>query len=213
MVNVYHSLLTSKLLLFTIHDSQMKNVFKQSLILTFLLLILLSVLYPLLISGIALLAEGEGDGKVLIKNGKMVGYELIGQKFIKDQYFWGRPSVVKYNAAASGGSNKGASNPEYLNLLKDRIDSFLVHNPDIKRNEIPAELITASGSGLDPDISISSAEVQIPRISKARHISNQDLKALVNKHIECPLWGIAGPLKINVLKLNLALDELSEKQK
>jgi len=166
-----------------------------------------------LISGIALLAEGKGDGTVLTKNGKVIGYELIGQKFTRDDYFLGRPSAVDYNAAGSGGSNKGPGNSDYLKVVTNRIDTFLLHNPEVKRNEIPAELVTASASGLDPDISVPSAYVQIQRISKVRNIPLADLKRLVNNHIEKPLFGIAGPEKINVLKLNIALDEVSQRNK
>src|SRR5437879_2650697 len=96
-------------------------------------------------------------------NGKVVGYENVGQKFTKDKYFWVRPSAVDYNAAGSGGSNKGPSNPDYLKQVQDRIDTFMVHNPTVKKSEVPAEMVTASGSGLDPDISPAGAAVQSVR--------------------------------------------------
>ncbi len=128
----------------------------------------------------------------------MVGYERIGQKFTDDKYFWGRPSAVDYNAAGSAGANKGPSNPDYLQIVKDRIDSFLVHNPGVKKEEIPADLVTASGSGLDPDISPASAYVQVKRISTIRNLSEEKIKSLVEKHIVKSMLG--GPSAVNVLK-------------
>jgi K+-transporting ATPase ATPase C chain len=139
-------------------------------------------------------------------------YEAIGQAFTEDKYFWSRPSAVDYNAAGSGGSNKGPSNPEYLNLVQARIDTFLVHNPGVKVNEIPSDIVTASGSGLDPDISVQAAMVQVLRISKIRNIKESALDEMIAKEIETPLWGILGTEKINVLKLNIALDYLDNKQ-
>ena len=183
----------------------MKKYIFPSLKLTAVLIILCGVLYPLLISAVARFAPGAGKGETISVNGKVVGYANVGQKFTEDKYFQGRPSAVDYNAAGSAGSNKGPSNPEYLKLVQDRIDSFLVHNPAIGRNEIPAEMVTASGSGLDPDISPASALIQINRIAKARSINESVLKALVEKHTESAMLG---PSKINVLKLNVALDAL-----
>ena len=129
----------------------------------------------------------------------------IGQKFTDDKYFWGRPSAVDYNAAGSAGSNKGPSNPDYLKIVQDRIDTFLVHNPGIKKEEIPADLVTASGSGLDPHISPASAYVQVKRIATVRDLAEDKVKALVDQHIEKT---ILGPSVVNVLKLNVALDNL-----
>src|SRR5215467_6244678 len=138
----------------------MKKYLLTSLKLTIVLLIICSVLYPLLIAAVGKLTPGGGNGKTITVNGKVVGYELIGQKFTEDKYFWSRPSAVDFNAAGSAGSNKGPSNPDYLKIVQDRIDTFLVHNPGIKKEEIPADLVTASGSGLDPHISPASAWVQ-----------------------------------------------------
>jgi potassium-transporting ATPase KdpC subunit len=179
-----------------------------SLKLTVVMIILLAMLYPLLISLIGKATPGAGKGETISVNGKVVGYEKIGQKFTDDNYFWGRPSAVDYNAAGSAGSNKGPSNPDYLQLVKDRIDSFLVHNPGIKKDEIPAEMVTASGSGLDPDISPAGAFVQVKRIAAIRNLPEAKVKALVEEHIQKPLAGILGPSKVNVLKLNVALDNL-----
>jgi potassium-transporting ATPase KdpC subunit len=184
----------------------MKKNLSISLKLTLVMILLCAVLYPLLIAGISKTAPGGGKGVVVTVNGTIAGYENIGQKFTLDKYFWGRPSAVDYNAAGSAGSNKGPSNPDYLLLVKDRIDSFLVHNPGVKKEEIPAELVTASGSGLDPDISPAGAYVQVKRVAAARGIAEDKIKALVEAHIQKPLAGILGPSRINVLKLNIALD-------
>jgi len=186
----------------------MKKNLLISLKLTLVMLILCSILYPLLISAIGKATPGGGKGKTLSVNGKVVGYELIGQKFTDDKYFWDRPSAVDYNAAGSAGSNKGPSNPDYLKVVQDRIDTFLVHNTGVKKEEIPADLVTASGSGLDPDISPASAYVQVKRIASVRGIAEEKIKALVDQHVEKPMAGILGPSKVNVLKLNIALDDL-----
>jgi len=186
----------------------MKTYILPSLKLTAVLIILCSVLYPLLIAGIAKTAPGQGDGVTLAVNGKVVGYENIGQKFTKDEYFWGRPSAVDYNAAGSGGSNKGPYAPDFLATVKARIDTFLVHNPGVNKAEIPSELVTASGSGLDPDISPAGAYIQVKRVAKARNLKEEQVRKLVEAHIEKPLWSIFGPEKINVLKLNIALSTL-----
>ena len=183
----------------------MKKNLSISLKLTLVMLILCAVLYPLLIAGIGKATPGGGKGKTLSVNGKVVGYELIGQKFTDDKYFWGRPSAVDYNAAGSAGSNKGPSNPDYLQIVQDRIDTFLVHNPGVKKEEIPADLVTASGSGLDPDISPASAYLQVNRVAAIRNLPEEKVKALVVQHIKKT---ILGPSVINVLKLNIALDNL-----
>src|SRR5690349_17494829 len=156
----------------------MKKNLLISLKLTAVLIILLAGLYPLAVSLIGKAAPGGGDGETISVNGRVVGYEKIGQKFTEDKYFWGRPSAVDYNAAGSAGSNKGPSNPDYLAVVQARIDTFLVHNPGIKKDEIPADLVTASGSGLDPHISPQAAIVQIDRIAKIRHIEKNALEKL-----------------------------------
>jgi potassium-transporting ATPase KdpC subunit len=184
----------------------MKKNLLISIKLTIVMVILCAVLYPLLIAGIGKATPGGGKGKTLSVNGKVVGYELVGQKFSDDKYFWGRPSAVDYNAAGSAGSNKGPSNPDYLQVVQDRIDTFLVHNPGVKKEEIPADLVTASGSGLDPHISPASAYVQIKRIATVRGIAEDKVRSLVDHHIDKT---ILGPSVVNVLKLNIALDDLS----
>ena len=164
--------------------------------------------YTLFIWGIAQAAPAKGNGEPVTVNGKVVGYKLIGQKFTDDKYFWDRPSAVDYNAAGSGGSNKGPTNPDYLQTVKDRIDSFLVHNPGIKKEEIPSELVTASGSGQDPDLSPAAAYVQVKRIAAVRNIPVEKINELVKSHIQKPLAGLFGTERVNVLQLNIDLDNL-----
>ena len=176
--------------------------------LTLVLIILCSVLYPLLIAAVGKLTPGGGKGKTITVNGRVVGYDLVGQKFTEDKYFWSRPSAADYNAAGSSGSNKGPTNPEYLKQVQDRIDTFLAHNPGVKKDEIPADLVTASGSGEDPDISPAAAYVQVKRIAAVRKISEDRIKDLVDEHVDKPLLGLLGPKKVNVLRLNIALDQL-----
>jgi len=171
-------------------------------------LILFGVLYPLLITGISKkIAPNGGTGEVIVRKGKIVGFELIGQKFDNDRYFYSRPSAVDYNAASTGGSNKGPTNPDYLALVRARIDTFLVHNPGVRKEQIPVDLVTASGGGLDPHISPEAARIQIDRIASIRNIDRKKLVNLVNTHIEKPMFGM-GTSRVHVLRLNLALDEL-----
>lgn len=186
----------------------MKKYVWPSLKLTLVFIIICSVLYPLLIAAVAKLAPGGGKGETVEVNGKVVGYANIGQKFTEDKYFWSRPSAVDYNAAGSAGSNKGPSNPDYLKQVQERIDSFLVHNPGVKKEEIPAELVTASGSGLDPDLSPYGAKIQAKRIATVRKLDEATIISLVDKQTEKPLLGFMGPAKVNVLKLNIELDKL-----
>ncbi|HEY6976893.1 MAG TPA: K(+)-transporting ATPase subunit C [Chitinophagaceae bacterium] len=186
----------------------MKKYLLPSLKLTLVLIIICSVLYPLFIAAVGKLTPGGGNGETVSVNGKVVGYAIIGQKFTNDKYFRGRPSAVDYNAAGSGGSNKGPTNPDYLKQVQDRIDTFLAHNPGVRKEDIPAELVTASGSGEDPDLSPAAAKVQVKRIAAIRKINEKKIYALVDQHTESPLLGFLGPSKVNVLKLNIALDEL-----
>lgn len=186
----------------------MKKYMWPSIKLTLFMVLVLAVLYPVLIAAVSKTAPGQGKGRRVTINNKVVGYENVGQNFTEDRYFNGRPSAVNYNAAGSGGSNKGISNPDYQKTVQERIDTFLVHNPGIKKEDIPAELVTASGSGLDPDLSPAAAQIQVKRIAAVRHLSETRLMALVSDHIKGPLLGVAGPSKVNVLKLNIALDTL-----
>ncbi|HNY55129.1 MAG TPA: K(+)-transporting ATPase subunit C [Chitinophagales bacterium] len=187
----------------------MKTTIFQAIRLTILTLLFFSGIYTLIILGIAQLTPNKGKGESITVDGKKY-YTNVGQSFTDDKYFNSRPSAVNYNAAGSGGSNKGPSNPDYLAQVQARIDTFLVHNPGVKKEEIPSELVTASGSGLDPNISVKAAEVQINRIAAVRKISVDVLQQLIKDNTEKPLAGIFGPEKINVLKLNLALDKLKQ---
>lgn len=186
----------------------MKKYLLPSLKLSLVFIIVCAGLYPLLIAGIGKFAKGGGKGETVSVNGKIAGYANIGQKFTDDKYFRSRPSAVDYNAAGSAGSNKGPSNPDYLKQVQERIDTFLVHNPGISKKDIPAELVTASGSGLDPDLSPAGAQVQVKRIAAVRRIDESRIRVLVASHIQQPFLGLFGPPKVNVLKLNIALDEL-----
>lgn len=183
----------------------MKQHFFPAIKLTLVLLIVLSGIYPLIIWGVAQLTPQQGKGEQIEANGKKY-YSNIGQSFTADQYFYSRPSAVNYHAAGSAGSNKGPSNPDYLAMVQARIDSFLVHNPGIEQKDIPVDLVTASGSGLDPHISVAAAEVQIKRISKIRNIPEANLRELVRTYTQQPALG---PKTINVLQLNIALDQLN----
>lgn len=183
----------------------MKNIF-SILKFTLLLVVLFSVIYTMAILGIAQFAPNKGKGETISVNGKVVGYQKTGQKFDKSNYFWGRPSAVDYNAAGSAGSNKGPSNPEYLALVQKRIDAFLIVHPYLKKSEIPSDMVTASGSGLDPNISPEGALIQVKRVAKVRNLSEEKVKALVETKIYRP--AIMGTATVNVLELNVALDEL-----
>jgi K+-transporting ATPase ATPase C chain len=189
----------------------MKNHILPAIRLTLVCIAVFAVLYPVSILGIAyIIAPDHGKGETVSVNGKVVGYSLIGQSFTQDKYFNGRPSAVGYNAAGSGGSNKGPTNPDYLSTVKLSIDTFLLKNPTVKKEDVPVELVTASGSGLDPDISPRAAYVQVARIAKARNISEEKLKQLIKAHTQSPLFGFMGPAKVNVLKLNISLGTLKQ---
>ena len=161
------------------------------------------VLYPMLLLGIAQFAPNKGRGETVTKDGRVVGYALVGQSFTADKYFYSRPSAVNYNASGSGGSNKGPSNPEYLQQVRGRLDSFLVHNPGVEKGGVPVDLITASGSGLDPDISPRGAEVQVARVARVRGLSEGVVRDLVKRHTYIPFVGM--PV-VRLLGLNLDLE-------
>lgn len=175
---------------------------------TIFTLLFFSVGYTALIMLVAQFAPNKGRGETLTINNRVVGYKLEGQLFSQDKYFNGRPSAVNYNGAGSGGSNKGPSNPEYLQLVKDRIDSFRVHNAGIPLAQIPAELVTASGSGLDPDISPKAATVQVPRIAKLRNLDEATLNSLIKSSTEKAFFSRP---TVNVLAINIELDKLQNR--
>ncbi|GEC72366.1 K+-transporting ATPase ATPase C chain [Flavobacterium flevense] len=187
-------------------------VMKENIIpairLTVFCAVFFSGIYTLSILGIAQLAPNQGKGEIVTVNGKN-HHINVAQKFTENKYFWSRPSAVDYNAAGSGGSNKGPNNPEYLKEVETRIEAFLYKNPSVKRSEIPSELVTASGSGLDPNISIIGAKVQIERIANSRNLSEEKIAEVIKNNTERPLFGMFGPAKVNVLRLNIALDKLN----
>lgn len=190
----------------------MKSNLLKSLKLTLVFCVFFSVCYIFVLWAFAKVAgPNGGNADVVMVDGDVVGAANVGQVFTKDIYFWGRPSVVDYNGAGSGGSNKGATNLDYLAEVRTRIDTFLVKHPYLQRSDVPAEMVTASGSGLDPDISEAGAEVQIKRVAMARGMSEESVKAIVEKQTQKPLLGLFGPAKVNVLKLNVALDEVQKK--
>jgi len=187
----------------------MKSDFLKSFRITLVFCVVFSVFAFVLWAFAHTFSPNKGQVEVVTLNGKVVGADNVGQAFKKDIYFWGRPSAANYQADASSGSNKGPTNAAYLNDVKARIDTFLLNHPYLKRSEVPAEMVTASGSGLDPDITPESAYVQVKRVAKARGMSEDVVKTLVEKQIEKPLLGLFGPPKVNVLKLNVALEKVA----
>ena len=184
----------------------------------FRMLVVLSVLtgvaYPLLVTGIAQLAfPWRANGSLLIEDRKVVGSELIGQPFSDPKYFWSRPSATApqpYNAGASSGSNLGARNPALAEAVTARVKALREADPQAT-GPAPADLVTASASGLDPHISAAAAEYQIRRVASARGLVPDDLRALVARHFEPPTFGVLGEKRVNVLRLNLDLDRLARK--
>ena len=182
----------------------------KSLKLTLMFCVLFSVGYIFVLWLFAqVFGANNGNAEVVELNGKVVGAANVGQTFTKNIYFWGRPSCAGdgYDASSSGGSNKGPSNEEYLAEVETRIDSFLVHHPYLKRAEVPAEMVTASGSGLDPEISPRAAFAQAQRVAEARNMPLEKVMAIVNEQVEGPVFGLFGPATVNVLKLNVALEK------
>lgn len=188
------------------------KTFIKSIRFTFVFCIFLAVSYVLVLWIFARVAgPNKGDVAVSELNGKVVGATNVGQSFTKDIYFWGRPSCAGsgYDATKSGGSNKAPTNMAYLKDVDARITVFLKHHPYLKRKDIPAEMVTASGSGLDPDISPESAYIQVRRIAMARGCSENLVSKVVDKAVERPFLGVLGPARVNVLKMNIALDKLA----
>jgi K+-transporting ATPase ATPase C chain len=185
----------------------MKSNIVSAIRLTLVCVVFFCGFYTLLILGIAQIAPNKGKGEMITHNGKTY-YANVGQSFTNDKYFYSRPSAVAYNAAGSCGSNKGPTNPDYLATVQARIDTFLVHNPQVTKSAIPSDLVTASGSGLDPHISVEAAYIQVKRIAKLRNLPENKVTELVEANIEKPFLGAMGTRVINVLKLNIALENL-----
>lgn len=194
------------------------NSFIQTLrpVITLLILstLIFGIAYPLGMTSVAkLLFPHQAEGSLIVRDEKAVGSELVGQKFTDPAYFWGRPSAtatVPYNAAASGGSNLSIANPAQLDAVTDRMKALHDAAPTNKA-PIPVDLVTASASGLDPHISPAAARYQANRVAKARQIDRQQVYDLINENMEKRTFGILGESRVNVLKLNLALDQKKTK--
>ncbi len=187
----------------------MNNLLRPAASLFVLLSAVTGIAYPLAVTGVAqtLLGDAAG-GSLIVSNGTPVGSRWIGQNFAEPKYFWGRPSATSpqpYNGAASGGSNQGPLNPALVEAVTARSAALKAADPD-NRQAIPADLVTASASGLDPHISPAAARYQVTRVAKARHLSIAHLTAMIDAQTEDRQWGIFGDPRVNVLKLNLALD-------
>jgi K+-transporting ATPase ATPase C chain len=184
----------------------MLREFRPALVVFGMLTLVTGVAYPLVVTGIAqLVFPYRANGSVMKDR---AGSELIGQPFDDPRYFWGRPSATEkfaYNAESSAGSNLGPTNPDQLKNVAERVEKLRAAHPD-QTGKVPAELVTASASGLDPQISPAAAEYQLTRVAKARGMSNDALRRLVAAHTEPRTLGLLGEPRVNVLKLNLALD-------
>jgi K+-transporting ATPase ATPase C chain len=187
----------------------MNNLLRPLFVLFALLTVLTGVIYPLLVTGVGkVFFPLQVAGSLLVRDGKLIGSSLISQSFQEPQYFWGRLSAtapMPNNAAASGGSNFGALNPALIDAAQARIEALKAADPD-NHAPIPVDLVTASGSGLDPHISPAAALYQVNRVAAARHLNPARLRAQVVAAIEGPQWGVFGEARVNVLNLNLALD-------
>ena len=182
--------------------SQLRPAFFMLLIFNFIT----GVIYPLTVTGIAqVIFPHQANGSVIVLDGNAYGSELIGQQFDDPKYFWGRPSAAGYNAAASSGSNYGPLNPALMDSVQERIDALHAADPT-NTLPIPVDLVTASGSGLDPHISVAAALYQVSRVASVRGWSEAEVTSLVEQYTEGRQFGIFGEPRVNVLKLNLALD-------
>lgn len=183
---------------------------QTSILVLLVMTVLTGVLYPLAVTMIAqTLFPHQANGSLILQGEKLVGSKQIGQSFSDAKYFWGRLSAtapVPYNAAASSGSNLGPLNPALVENAKQRIDAL--KQADTAIDSIPVDLVTASGSGLDPHISVEAAHVQVNRVAKARSIAPKVVSDLVKKHTQRAQWAILGRACVSVLELNLALDQL-----
>ena len=185
------------------------SIVRPALILFVILSVVTGLLYPLAVTGVAqAVFSHQANGSLITQNGKVVGSELIGQSFTAPGHFWGRPSAtapMPYNAAASGGSNQGPTNPALVDAVKARIESLRAADPGNTR-AVPVDLVTASASGLDPHISPAAADYQTARVAKARGLPLAQVQTLVQQHTEAPWLGLLGEPRVNVLALNLALN-------
>jgi potassium-transporting ATPase KdpC subunit len=189
----------------------MSTLVRPAVILFLILTAITGIAYPLVVTGIAqLIFPRQAAGSLIVKDGKPVGSALIGQRFSDPRYFWSRPSATApqpYNGMASGGSNLGPLNPALTDAVKSDIAALRAADPG-NAAPIPVDLVTASGSGLDPDISVAAANYQLERVARARHLPPSVVSALIAAHSRGRLLGILGEPRVNVLELNLALDAL-----
>ncbi|MFJ1269552.1 potassium-transporting ATPase subunit KdpC [Legionella lytica] len=187
------------------------NQMKTALILLILISVLTGFIYPLTVTGLAqIFFPWKANGSLIKQNNQWIGSQLIGQPFSDAAYFWGRPSATTsypYNGAASSGSNLAASNPDFLSIVKERMTHLRQADPQ-NEQAVPIDLVTASGSGLDPEISPLAAKYQVPRIAKIRQLPEADIYQLVEQYSKPRTWRILGEPRVNVLELNLALDNL-----
>jgi potassium-transporting ATPase KdpC subunit len=183
---------------------------RAAIVAVIILTILTGVIYPLMVTGIAqVVFPYQANGSLIQNEGKVVGSSLIGQQFDDPKYFWGRPSATNppYDGVNSGASNLGPTNPDLIKNVQARIDALKKEDPDNKE-PIPVDLVTASGSGLDPHISPAAAEYQVPRVARIRGLKSEQLRKLVAEHTDGRTLGFLGEPRANVLELNLALDKL-----
>jgi K+-transporting ATPase ATPase C chain len=187
-----------------------EGLLRPALSLFVLLSLVTGLAYPLLVTGVSQAAfHDAANGSLVMKDGRAVGSRLIGQPFADPGHFWSRPSAtgpMAYNAANSGGSNLGPSNPALAEAVKARVAALRAADPG-NTAAVPVDLVTASGSGLDPHISRAAADYQLARVARARHLTEGQVRALVDAHTEGALLGFIGEARVNVLALNLALDE------
>jgi potassium-transporting ATPase KdpC subunit len=189
----------------------MKNLFRPLIVIFAVLTAVTGLAYPALMTAFGQAAfHDQANGSLLEQNGKLVGSQLIGQQFDARQYFWGRLSATSpmpYNAQGSSGSNLGPTNPALLDEVKGRLDALKAAGTDMSK-PVPVDLVTSSASGLDPEISPAAAAYQIERVAQARQLAPSDVQALIDRYTNGRQFGVLGEPRVNVLKLNLALDEM-----
>lgn len=190
----------------------MSSLIRPAIVLFLMMTVITGIAYPLVITGIAQVAfPDQAGGSLLMKGGKAVGSHLIGQSFSDPKYFWSRPSATSpqpYNGLASSGSNLGPINPALTAGIKKNIDALRAVDPT-NTAPVPVDLVTASGSGLDPEISLAGARYQVARLARVRGLSAPAVQGLIDSHAQGRWLGVLGEPRVNVLELNLALDDLA----